>query len=126
MSMKASLPEATPGPWTARGFHVYGAGVKIAESSSAVSVPVSTTAREQAIANARLIAAAPDLLATCKALREAVCGAMRVIADLDTGLLLGASAETRQQRFVDEMHRLGIADGFGVRADAVIAKAEGR
>lgn len=77
-------------------------------------------------ANAHLIAAAPELLAACKELREAICGAMRVIADLDAMKMLGAESETRQQRFVDEMHAIGLKDGFGARAEAVIAKAEGR
>ncbi len=81
---------------------------------------------DQALANARLIAAAPELLAACKELVVACAAAMRVVANLDALHLIGASAETRQQRLVDELHVSGVVNGFGVRANAIIAKAEGR
>lgn len=66
-------------------------------------------------ANACLIAAAPDLLASCKELREAMAGAMRVIAEH------GALVEA----FEAEMRRIGAKDGFGVRVEEAVAKAEG-
>jgi len=76
-------------------------------------------------ANARLIAAAPDLYASVRELREAVAAAMRVVADLDTMHLLGASAEARQQRFADELKIAGVANGFGKRADDLLARING-
>ena len=79
----------------------------------------------QAPANARLIAAAPDLLDACRELVVAVSAAMRVIADLDAMTTVGAAAATREQRLIVEMKISGVLDGVGVRADAAIAKAEG-
>ena len=57
----------------------------------------------------------PDLLATCKELRDACAAAMRVIMRCD------AIAE-----FEIELRAEGIANGFGARAATAIAKAEGR
>ncbi len=65
-----------------------------------------------------------DLLGSCKELVAALSAAMRVVADLDDAKMYGMEAETRIQRFVDEMHLAGVADGVGVRAHAAIAKAE--
>jgi hypothetical protein len=67
-------------------------------------------------ANARLIAAAPDLLAALKEMRDACAAAMRVIA----------RHEGQTGEFVLELKGAGVADGFGVRANALIAKAEGK
>ena len=67
-----------------------------------------------------------ELVDCCKELRDAVAAAMRVVADLDVAERLGWAADTRQQRFIDELHMVGVKDGFGKRADALIAKAEGR
>jgi hypothetical protein len=69
-------------------------------------------------ANARLIAASPDLLASCKELRDALAGAIRVV--------LNCGIEDVANRFNAEMRRIGIKPGIGVRADATISKAEGR
>lgn len=75
---------------------------------------------EEWTANARLIAAAPDLLASLKETREALAAAMRVIhaavndkADIIDDL-------------VEAMTEAGITNGVGVRAGAAIAKAEGQ
>lgn len=65
-------------------------------------------------AHQRLIAAAPDLLAACKELREALAGAMRVLHN-----------ELLDEVFVEEMAALGIRNGIGVRAEHAIRKAEG-
>ena len=67
-----------------------------------------------------------ELLATCKELREALCGAMRVITEIDAATRLGLPMKDAAERFVFEMHALGIRDGFGVLAEEVIARAEGR
>jgi hypothetical protein len=55
-----------------------------------------------------------DLLAALKDMREACAAAMRVIAanDLD-------------DQFIEAVHQAGLTNGFGVRAQAAIAKAEG-
>lgn len=67
-----------------------------------------------------------DLLSALKECRDAIAAAMRVIHGIDLATSLGLAAENHEQRFVDEVHAVGISDGFGVRADAAIAKAEGR
>ena len=67
-------------------------------------------------ANALLIAAAPDLLAALKDMRDALAAMMRVVA-----MHKGAIAE----EFGQEIDRLGIRRGFGVRAQNAIARAEG-
>lgn len=54
----------TPGPWTAVGnvvVHAQGVGPRYLADCNSVDVP-----RPQQAANARLIAAAPDLLEACK------------------------------------------------------------
>ncbi len=117
----------TPGPWEVDE----GDGMPIAKVSfRVVTAPCtpnigSGLSREEITANARLIAAAPDLLAACKELVVAVSAAMRVIADLDAMKYVGAPAETREQRLVDELKISGVVNGFGVRANAAIAKAVG-
>jgi hypothetical protein len=63
-----------------------------------------------------------ELVEVARQLREGLCAAMRVIAEIDTGTLIGASSETAQQRFVDEVNLAGLTDGFGARADDVIKK----
>jgi len=68
--------------------------------------------------------AAPDLLASCRELLAAVAAAMRVIADLDAMKLHGGEADTREQRFAVELRVAGVVNGFGVRAQQAIAKAE--
>jgi hypothetical protein len=68
-----------------------------------------------------------ELWDALKDAREALCGAMRVIAEIDTGsvverLIPGSRSETYAQRFVDEMNAIGIQDGFGKRIDEVLLK----
>lgn len=130
-----SRAQHTPGPWR------WDRGLDDDETRCFVTQAVSGQAHyviaeiqngapgdclETEVANARLVAAAPDLLAALKECRDAVTAAMRVVADLDAMRLLGADADTRQARFVDELKVAGVKDGFGVRANAAIAKAEGR
>lgn len=71
--------------------------------------------RAEEEANANLIAAAPELLAALKEMREACAAGMRVlhIAGLE-------------EPFLAEARAVGVTDGFGKRADELIAKAEGR
>ena len=73
--------------------------------------------QKEEVANAHLVASAPDLLASCKELREALAALMRVcfVSDCDHSKAWGA-----------ELARLGITDGVGVRAQQAIRKAEGR
>jgi hypothetical protein len=74
----------------------------------------------------RILAERAELLAALKETRNACAAAMRVIAEIDVATKLGVPAADYQQRFVDEAKIAGVVDGFGVRADAAIAKAEGR
>jgi hypothetical protein len=62
-------------------------------------------------------AAAPDLLSACKELREALAALMRIVARSDYAMI---------EAWGEDLQRLGIADGFGVRAQYIIDKAEGR
>ncbi len=68
-----------------------------------------------------------ELWTALKEAREALCGAMRVIAEIDTGTLLdtivpGIRRKQYADRFVDEMHAINLPDGFGVRIDTVLKK----
>jgi hypothetical protein len=67
--------------------------------------------------NAALVAAAPALLASCKELRDALAGAMRVIMD--------STDKDLARLFAREMKLSGIPDGVGVRADQAIKATEG-
>ena len=67
------------------------------------------------VEDAHLIAAAPALLACCKELRDILALAMRGIAGADLG-----------NDFQEALFMSGFTDGFGARADTVIAQAEGR
>ncbi len=66
----------TPGPWIVR--HLTGFPLMIATQPDAdgFGEPIADTSRHmlpaEALANARLIAAAPDLLAACKRMSEAL------------------------------------------------------
>lgn len=68
-------------------------------------------------ANARVIAAAPELLASCKELLEVNKHLMQVIYVLGT---CGGGTEVLDEVF-DDKH-----DGFGVRAQKAIERAEGK
>lgn len=66
-----------------------------------------------------------DLLAALIEMREACCAAMRVIAEIDTPTKLApmlGDPESRQQAFIDECKLVGVKDGFGARADALIKR----
>lgn len=66
-------------------------------------------------ANARLIAAAPELL---EALRETSLALKAAVAH--------AFENEVTDTFLEKMRNFGVRDKIGVRADAAIAKAEGR
>ena len=108
----------TPGPWIVKrlegtdriwGIHAAN-GESIVEADAGCYPPT--------LEDAYLIAAAPDLLAACKELRKACAAAMRVMSALADAL--------PEQRFFEELKNVGIKDGFGKRAQAAVAKAEGR
>lgn len=109
----------TPGPWT----YLPSTGQVVAGDGGRKAVVYETWLNE---ADGFLIASAPDLLAALKECREAVAAAMRVIADIDAGKLIGMEPDTKYQRLIDECAMAGVSNGFGVRADTAIAKAEGR
>ncbi len=58
----------TPGPWTASGATVQAGGIRVRQESGpgAASVQAADEHRKRTIANALLIAAAPDLLEAAK------------------------------------------------------------
>ena len=104
----------TPGPWRHMGVYVFGgSGDQTVILGRAAYADVSF---REAEANARLIAAAPDLYEALKEMRNACAAAMRVIAT-------DALAVTEWEA---ELRRIGVTDGFGVRANAALAKAEGQ
>lgn len=125
MPSQTIAEQSTPGPWT------YDRSPRFGPTDGCVITTVSSGSRAAFIgevyrhADGLLIASAPELLACLKEMRDACTAAMRVVADLDQMHLLGLSAETRGQRFVDELKVVGVTNGFGVRADHAIAKAEG-
>lgn len=61
-----------------------------------------------------------QLLAALIEMRDACCAAMRVLADIDAAKLLNLEADTHQERFADELRIVGVKNGFGTRADALI------
>jgi hypothetical protein len=103
-----------PGPWKSAGLIIYAA-----DGSPVASLLASHRAVEEWYANAPLIAAAPELLASTKELRAALAAAMRVISN-------EACVDQATDAFIAELAHLGIPDGIGVRADAAIARAEGK
>lgn len=104
----------TPGPWTV-GPHRSILGHAFDHSAKEIVTSVRGGSAAAADANVQLIAAAPELLACCKELREALAASMRVLnaADLD-------------DEFIAAMARVGVVNGIGARAEQAIAKAEGR
>lgn len=67
-----------------------------------------------------------ELLASLKECLEVSAAGMRVIARIDAHTLIGDDSATREQAFIDEVTIAGVTDGYGVRAKAAIAKAEGQ
>jgi hypothetical protein len=57
-----------------------------------------------------------ELLKTASEYREACCAAMRVLAEFDTENIL-------VNRFAEELHAIGLREGFGVRNDDVLRRA---
>jgi hypothetical protein len=119
----------TPGPWSTSYregrdggmwrqdiYDVHGETIATCAWYRVPTADGYTTNRE---ANAEFIVRAcnshAELLAALKELRDACAAAMRVIAQADLA-----------DAFVAEATAAGVTNGFGIRADRVIAKAEGR
>lgn len=117
----------TPGPWRVEGCRIMAAGeshVALIDACGGNDCYVTATDDDM-----RLIAAAPDLLVALKETIAAASAALRVVAEIDLPTRLApmmGSPESRQQALVDEMKMAGVENGFGVRANAAIAKAEGK
>lgn len=130
MATKQDTPKLagpTPGPWVVN--YVVDGAFEIQATIEGDTVVIASRGpipgrHFEFIDNANLIAAAPELLQAAKELREALCAAMRVIAGIDAPTAMGFGAETASQRFVEEVRLAGLADGFGVRCQAIIAKAD--
>jgi len=102
----------TPGPWNLPS-HVAGGDIGIIADSRLLAMVTNDEdepiADSEQLANARLMAAAPELLALCKTLRQRLADLLRHV-DEDTD----SDADLAHDRdAVDD-------------ADAAIAKAEGR
>lgn len=114
----ATRPAHTPGPW--RVDHHYSCHSLVLAGSAVLFQTNCERGHdgetEESKANARLIAAAPDMLASLKELREAVAACFRVFA------MDGHEPQDLEEEFT----RIGLKNGFGKRAQDVIAKAEGR
>lgn len=82
MSKQGSGPEVahTPGPWRNAG--LVGSGIWI-KASKQIAVVYGPRINASAEANARLIAAAPDLLAACEAILAALNSGDVAIGRLD-------------------------------------------
>jgi D-serine deaminase-like pyridoxal phosphate-dependent protein len=102
----------TPGPWIVRG--TGGALLCVVNNEGAYIVDRFLLPHfmpdSERLANARLISAAPDLLASLMETRDAAAALMRAIA-----------ASGHATEVLDELEP-GY-DGFGVRAQAAIARA---
>lgn len=96
----------TPGPWTIEG-HPQGTGFRVADANKRSVAAFPSTSRrpdDERIANARLIAAAPELLAALKEAHRLLPSLIHTSTDIDA-VELGDAIE---------------------RARAAIARAEGR
>ena len=114
----------TPGPWHTGnelgGNYGQEARYSVRDRDSFIVADVwadCVTLRPHARANAHLIAAAPELLESCRELRVAGAALMRIVAQHVRADIV--------DRFAAEMDAMGMS-GFGTRAQAAIAKAEGR
>jgi hypothetical protein len=86
-----SEPKFTPGPWNCKGVHQDGCAVYVDVGTEPGLGDVAVLYRmgrhdEQLLANARLIAAAPDLYAALRELRNAWCLNACDAASPDEGL----------------------------------------
>jgi hypothetical protein len=97
--LEPEMTKHTPGPWTVEGRNRTNDGWRLfADSGYGVGVAWDCNGNPENEANARLIAAAPDLLAALKALREEVCGvdqwwgALRAAVDAADDALVKAEA----------------------------------
>ena len=112
----------TPGPWSVST--EFGAFGDVVDADGGYLAMAQQRAEDHGVenqptrqANAHLIAAAPELLISCKEAREASAHMMRFIAaNVPTDVML---------RFAESMENAGFA-GFGVRVQDAIAKAEGK
>ncbi len=99
----------TPGPWDydMGDFSIYALND---------GMPIAAIDNQQHgnEADAQLIAAAPELLASLKETRTALAAAMHAM-DVSVAAV-----------FVQNLASAGVADGVGVRAQVAINKAEGR
>ena len=111
----------TPGPWRIEGEFDADTGVSVVSDLGGGTGLICELGPwcgewdENEIADALLIAAAPDLLASLKETKDAAAVLMLLIADF------ARIYEIDLELMIDQR----LFDGFGVRAQAAIAKAEG-
>jgi hypothetical protein len=82
----------TPAPWKSQGVHVW-AEIDALNTWSIVDRAGAPNGRAEAEANARLIAAAPDLLAACRAADELIAHVLH-ISDSQLDAMLESSDPT--------------------------------
>lgn len=121
----------TAGPWriSAPYSSVVGIGITAANPPAQVGVAiVPGYQREIAEANARLIAAAPDLLATTKSVAELVEDLCKRIsrAAYEAEELERSEAWKELGQWLDEGMRDGFWASYRMQFEQAIAKAEGR
>ena len=82
MSDQPAPAEFTPGPWERRGFDVYQEGaLHLVAAAWGDCAPTQAEVDASRLANAQLIAAAPDLLAACEAVDREKDGWGHISAD---------------------------------------------
>ena len=111
----------TPGPWRIEGEFDAETGVSVVADLDGGTGLICELEQlcgewdESEIGDAHLIAAAPELLASLKETKDAAAVLMLLIADFTRIYEIDLELMIDQRLF----------DGFGVRAQAAIAKAEG-
>jgi hypothetical protein len=69
--MGLAMPKHTPGPWVASGYDIHGGRSHIAEVLRRYQTRSALDPDDEGAANARLIAAAPDMLAVLRRVAKA-------------------------------------------------------
>ena len=111
-------PRWTPGPWRVDGQFDAEVDVDIVSDSEDLLIcsiePVMEVWTASEVANVRLMAAAPELYDELTEMRGTCAACLRVIYACDATKLLLA-----------EFERARVRPGFGIRANAALAKARG-
>jgi len=95
------MSAATPGPWTAHGRGIFAGDLHLAETTHPRDIEEHPDAHypdyDQSIANARLIAEAPDLLAALKWFVDDLTAEHAVMVDFDANVARARAAIARAE-----------------------------